>query len=137
MGRRYPRGETLLFQGSVAAGSSSSLVSGQVAYPFAIDDVLVNWVLGTQRTLSLELIWDTSVNAPATGRPSGNNVIGGLGNSRGMVGDAYPTLYPVYHVVDVAGAFLKVFGTNSDATYAHTVDVMVRIFRLEDVEGAR
>tara|TARA_Y100000310_G_scaffold334658_1_gene414907 strand:- start:796 stop:1212 length:417 start_codon:yes stop_codon:yes gene_type:complete len=133
MSHHYPQGDTLLFQGSVALSSSGSFVSRRISYPFVVDSVLISWVLGTQRTLAIEVLWATENSAPATGRPSGNNVISGLGNARAMVGDARPVTYPIHEVVDQAGAFLKVFATNSD-TVEHTVDVMIRIFRLADVE---
>ena len=133
MSSHYARGDTVLFQGSVAASSVGYWASSRIPYAFVIDTVLVSWVIGTQRTLQIYILTAGDNNLPASGIPSGTNVIGGLGNSRYLVGDTQATEYPVYARVDTPGSFIKIYANNTDAS-AHTVDVMARLFRLEDVE---
>lgn len=117
---------TLPFFGSVAAGGELTLVSERLNFPYTIRRIISSFALGTNRTLQLRFFLSRDNTAPATGKPTGEDLLSIYGQVPYLVGDDEHKEFP--HEIEVrrAGSYLKVYGSNSDS-FAHTIDAQIVI----------
>ncbi len=117
---------TLPFFGSVAAGGELTLVSQRLNFSYTIRTLIASFALGTDRTLQLRYYLSYEDSAPATGRPTGEDLLSIYGQVPYLVGDDERKDFPHEIQVRRAGTYIKVYGINSDA-FAHTLDAQVVI----------
>jgi len=117
---------TLPFFGSVAAGGELTLVSKFLNFPYTISQLIASFALGTNRTLQLRFFLSRDTEAPATGMPTGDDLLSIYGQVPYLVGDDEHKEFPHEIRVLESGSYLKVHGLNSDA-YAHILDAQIII----------
>lgn len=117
---------TLPFFGSVPAGGELTLVSQRLNFSYTIRTLIASFALGTDRTLQLRYFLSYEDSAPATGRPTGEDLLSIYGQVPYLVGDDERKEFPHEIPVPRAGSHLKIYGINSDA-FAHTLDAQVVI----------
>lgn len=117
---------TLPFSGSVAAGGELTLVSQFLNFPYTIRSLHASFALGANRTLQIRFILSRDPEAPATGQPTGNDLLSTHGQVPYLVGDDERKEFPHEIQIPDSGTYLKVYGNNSDA-FAHTIDAQIVI----------
>ena len=117
---------TLPFFGSVAAGGELTLVSQFLSFPYTISQLIASFALGTNRTLQLKFFVSRGPEAPATGEPSGTDLLNIHGQVPYLVGDDEQKSFPHEIHVPESGSYLKVHGINSDV-FPHTLDAQIII----------
>lgn len=117
---------TLPFAGSVAAGGELTLVSKFLNFPYTIRSLHSSFALGTDRTLQLRFFLSRDPEAPATGLPTGDDLLSIYGQVPYLVGDDERKEFPHEIEVPDSGTYLKVYGNNTD-TFAHTLDAHIII----------
>lgn len=117
---------TVSFFGTVAAGVEATLVSKAISRSFRLSRVRAHFPLGTDKTLQLEFFISPDDAAPASGKPTGFNVLEQTGQVSYIVGDDGPVIFDSDAYASTSPAWVKVYANNTDA-FAHTIDVQVRI----------
>lgn len=117
---------TLPFFGSVAAGGELTLVSQLLNFPYTISLLTASFALGTNRTLQLRFFLSRDDEAPATGKPTGTDLLSIHGQVPYLVGDDERKSFPHEIEVPESGTRLKVYGLNAD-TFPHTIDSQIVI----------
>ncbi|MBA7577385.1 hypothetical protein ES708_19236 [subsurface metagenome] len=117
---------TLPFAGSVAAGGELTLVSKFLNFPYTIRSLHASFALGTDRTLQLRFFLSRDPEAPASGFPTGDDLLSIYGQTSYLVGDDEHKEFPHEIPVLESGTYLKVYGLNID-TFEHTLDAHIVI----------
>lgn len=117
---------TLPFFGSVPAGGELTLVSQFLNFPYTIQELIASFALGTDRTLQLRFFLSRDNEAPAAGRPTGNDLLNIHGQVPYLVGDDERKSFPHEIQVSDFGTYLKVYGNNTDV-FPHTIDAQIVI----------
>ncbi len=117
---------TLPFAGIVPAGGELTLVSQYLSFPYTISLLTASFALGTDRTLQLKFFVSRGPEAPATGEPSGTDLLSIHGQVPYLVGDDERKEFPHEIRIPERGSYLKVYGYNTD-TFAHTLDAQIVI----------
>lgn len=117
---------TLPFFGSVPAGGELTLVSQFLSFPYLISELIASFALGTNRTLQLRFVLSRDDEAPATGIPTGTDLLSIHGQVPYLVGDDERKSFPHEIQVPESGTYLKVYGNNTDA-FEHTIDSQIII----------
>ena len=117
---------TLPFFGSVAAGGELTLVSKPLIFPYTISLLIASFALGADRTLQVRFFMSKDPEAPATGTPTGLDLLSIYGQVPYLAGDDERKEFPHEIKVPESGTFIKVYGSNSDA-FEHTLDAQVVI----------
>ena len=102
------------------------MVSQRLNFAFTIRTLIASFALGCDRTLQLRYYLSYENSAPATGRPTGEDLLSIYGQVPYLVGDDERKEFPHEIKVPRAGSYIKVYGSNSDA-FEHTLDAQVVI----------
>ena len=118
--------KTVPFAGTCAARSEVTLVSKRIRRPFRTAVIHTHFPTGAENLLLLDFWESPDDQAPATGDPTGVNLLADYGQAEAIRGDGVSII--LHHVIGVfaGGAFLKVHATNNDF-YDHAVDVQIEI----------
>lgn len=117
---------TLPFNGSVPAGGELTLCSKRLTFPYTISQIIASFALGTNRTLQLRFFMSLDPECPATGRPTGLDLLSVYGEDAYLTGDDDQKSFPHEIEVRESGSYIKVYGNNTD-TFPHTIDAQVVI----------
>ena len=126
------------FQNSIGADTRKILVSDRIPYDFHIVQIRPSFALNTQRLLRLRFFVvdenDFPATSPAAGAPgaAGINLMANRGAQDYIVGDGAEGEkdVPVGRTFE-RGKRVAVDCHNTDASYAHTVDVLVDMLNAE------
>ena len=117
---------TLPFAGSVPAGGELTLVSQYLSFPYTVSRLIASFALGCDRTLQVKFFASRGPEAPATGEPTGTDLLSIHGQVPYLVGDDERKDFPHEIQVPDRGSYLKVYGYNTD-TFEHTLDAQIVI----------
>ncbi len=117
---------TLPFAGTVPAGGELTLVSQHLKFPYTIKSLHSSFALGNDRTTQIRFFRSPDDSTPATGQPSGTDLLLQHGQVPYLVGDDEQKTFPHEFPVLERGSFLKVHAINSDA-FPHFVDSQIII----------
>ena len=118
--------KTILFSGTCQAGQSLVLVSHRISTPFQLVDMSFSFALNTNRLLQIKPFVSPDASAPASGEPSGFNLLFEYGQAHYVTGDDQTKFFKhSFHVYE-AGSFFKIYANNID-DFDHTVDVHITI----------
>jgi len=123
--------QTIIFSGTCLANSELTLVSKRIDFPFRVLKMLPSFALGTDKTLQLKLFISKDKTAPATGKPSGVNILGLFSEDPYVIGDDEQKSIDLNIQYQARGHYVKIYANNTDA-FDHTVDVFVIIESMED-----
>ena len=112
---------TLPFNGSVAAGGETILVSKRLTSPFVLKEIAASFALGQDRTTQLRFFLSIDKETPASGFPSGLDILSLHGEDGFIVGDDERKILPFGLIQAVAGSYLKIYAINTDG-FTHTID---------------
>ena len=120
---------TLPFNGVVAAGGEKTLASKRLTFPYRIHKLISSFALGQDRTMQVRFFNAKDNQAPASGLPSGLDLLNIYGESAFLVGDEDTKTSLFEALVPEGGTYMKVYARNTDG-FEHTIDCQVVIERL-------
>jgi len=118
---------TLSFYGTVSASSRATLVSSRIGFPYMVKRIRVKFALGHEGSVQHKFFISDDDAAPTSGEPSGKNILEQYGSVDYVVGDDDVMELHDNTVSDVTPTWIKVLAINTDASYSHTVNVIVEI----------
>ena len=121
----------IIFSGNCVANGELTLCSKRVNFPFRTKRFVASFALGTDRTLRLKFFLSPDPSEPASGKPTGINLLGIFGEDPYLIGDDEQKSVDYETEVKQLGYYIKVYANNTDS-FDHTVDVFVIIESLED-----
>lgn len=110
----------------MSAGGELTLVSKRLTFPYKILILTTSFALGSNRTLQVHFFKSNDPTAPATGQPTGLDLLSLYGEDSYLVGDDEQKSFP--HEIDVPerGSYIKIYGNNTDS-FDHILDAQVVI----------
>jgi len=117
---------TLPFNGMVSAGGELTLVSKRLTFPYLVKRLVTSFALGANRTLQVKFFVSLDKSAPATGQPTGLDLLSLYGEDSYLTGDDEQKDFPHEIKVPEAGSYVKIYGNNTDS-FDHTLDAQVII----------
>jgi hypothetical protein len=118
--------KTVSFFGTVSAGSEVTLVSDRISSPFEVQSISAHFALNQARTVLLSFFIAPDKSAPATGKPTGFNILAEYGHVDYIAGDDDTKQLTCQANSQSSPSWLKVYAINSD-TYDHSIDVQITI----------
>jgi len=111
---------TLAFAGTVSAGSELVLSTKLLNFPFMIRSLHSSFALGNDRTTQVHFFLSPDDSTPATGKPSGQDLLLAYSQVPYLLGDDEHKVFPHEIPVRESGSYLKIYANNT-ATFDHTV----------------
>jgi len=118
--------QTISFVGTVAAGSEKVLVSRILGFPFTVRKIIGNFPLNQNRLVKISFFHSPDFDTPATGKPSGANLLQYASNQPYIVGDDDKKELRLDHYASSWPTWLKVHAENLDG-FEHDIDCQIEI----------
>ena len=118
--------QAISFVGTVAAGSTTVLVSRSLGFPFTIKRLIASFELNQNRNVKIRFFLSYDKETPASGFPSGNNLLQFVSNQPYLVGDDDKKRLDVNIESEDWPSWLKIHAENSDA-FQHDIDCQILI----------
>ena len=122
---------SIVLYGSVAAGSTQTIRSKRIGYPFRLRKMTILFPVGSDFDLAVYPIVSNDKTVPTGAVPQGQNILEMLGNVTSLSGTAEKVAMEMDIKFTERSMWLKAYLVNGDGVYSHNIKLTYEIEAIE------